>query len=306
MYQVVAAPVLQKYGFDIATDNSSLLLLVLATVLIAAGGYILNDYFDVKIDEINKPEKLIIGRTFSKKQAMRLYQFFSIAGILMGLLLAWNLKSLSLGFIFIVVPGSLWFYSASYKRQFLIGNLLVSFLAALVVIVVAVVKIDILKLEYGNLVLETPIPGELYGWMGGFALFSFLTTWIREIVKDMEDQPGDAELECRTMPIVWGIRKTKFFVLALVFVTISLLLICNRLYINFESDLSLKYIVLLIVIPLLVAGGLVFTASSQQAFHQTATFLKIIMLSGVMYSFVFYYLMAKTYDFSLFDMLIVK
>ncbi len=306
MRQVVLLPILQKYGFEIARDHTYLILLIIATVFIAAGGYVLNDYFDVKIDAINRPKKLIVGKDISKRTAMLLHQILTGVGTLTGLVLAYSTRSFTLAFIFIVVPGLLWFYSASYKRQFLTGNLIVSFVAALTVLVVAIAELAVLKKEFGGLVYETPIPAEFYGWMGGFAIFSFLTTWIREIIKDMEDEHGDREMECRTMPIKWGLKKTKIFVYFLIVVTISALLFADYFLIDFEGSLTLRFVLVGLALPLIILIYLISVAKTPYQFHQASTLVKFIMLVGVLYSLVFYYLMAKTYGFSLFDLFMVK
>lgn len=306
MRQVVLLPILQKYGFEIARDHTYLILLIIATVFIAAGGYVLNDYFDAKIDAINRPGRLIVGKDISKRTAMLLHQILTGIGVLTGLVLAYMTRSFTLAFIFIVVPGLLWFYSASYKRQFLTGNLIVSFLAALTVLIVAIAELAVLQKEFGGLVYETPIPAEFYGWMGGFAIFSFLTTWIREVIKDMEDEHGDREMECRTMPIKWGLKKTKIFVYFLIVVTISALLFADYFLIDFEGSLTLRFILIGLVLPFILLICLISVAKTSYQFHHASTLVKFIMLVGVLYSLVFYYLMAKTYGFSLFDLFMVK
>ncbi len=306
MRQVILLPILQKYGFEIARDHTYLILLIIATVFIAAGGYVLNDYFDVKIDAINRPGRLIVGKDISKRTAMLLHQILTGIGVLTGLVLAYMTRSFTLAFIFIVVPGLLWFYSASYKRQFLTGNLIVSFVAALTVLVVAIAELAVLQKEFGGLVYETPIPAEFYGWMGGFAIFSFLTTWIREVIKDMEDEHGDREMECRTMPIKWGFKKTKIFVYFLIVVTISALLFADYYLIDFEGSLTLRFILVGLVLPFILLICLISVAKTSYQFHQASTLVKFIMLVGVLYSLIFYYLMAKTYGFSLFDLFMVK
>jgi len=306
MRQVVLMPILQKYGFDYSTVNLQLLLLIIATVCIAAGGYVLNDYFDVKIDAINRPEKLIVNRHISKRNAMIFYQLTTATGIVAGLILAFLLRSFTLTFIFFVVPGLLWFYSSVYKRQFLIGNLIVSFSAALTVLVVAISELAFLQREYGNLIFETPVPGQIYLWIGGFSFFSFLVSWIREIVKDMEDIEGDRELECRTMPVKWGVAKTKWLVYFLIILTSILLLVTNILIVDFQGSLTLRYIIFGLIIPLTVALLFLVRAKIPADFHRISTLLKFVMLTGVMYSFIFYYLMAKTYNLPIFDLFIVK
>lgn len=306
MRQVILMPILQKYGFEISQNNTPIILLILATVFIAAGGYVLNDYFDIRIDKINRPEKLIVTNEISKRTAMLLHQILTGIGIAAGLLLAYYTRSFTLAFIFIVIPGLLWFYSASYKRQFLTGNLTVAFLAAMAVLVVAITEVAVLRKEYANLIFETPIPGQFYGWLGGFALFSFLTTWIREIIKDIQDEAGDREMECRTMPIKWGLKRTKTFLYLLIAVTIMALYAANAMYIEFAGNMTLNYITFGLVLPFLTLAYLIYVAKLPKEFQQAATMAKFIMLIGVLYGFIFYFLMAKTYGISLFNLFVIK
>jgi 4-hydroxybenzoate polyprenyltransferase len=306
MRQVVLAPILQTFGFEDSFDNGILGLLIVATTLIAAGGYVLNDYFDIKIDAINKPEKQIVSKHITRQTAMLLHQILTGLGILCGLVLAYYVHSFTLGFIFIVVPGLLWFYSASYKRQFIIGNLVISFLAAISILVVGITQLAILQKEFGKLIFETPIPQQFYGWIGGFALFSFLCTWIREIIKDMEDEKGDREMECHTMPIKWGIKRTKLFLYGLIIVTMVALLLLNEFFIHFEGTMTIRYLFFGLMLPFSALIYLIFMAKTPPDFHQTSFLCKVIMLLGILYSFIFYYLQAKTFGISLFNLFILK
>ncbi len=305
MSEVVLSPILQTYGFSSTTDNM-LILLILATVLIAAAGYVLNDYFDIKIDNINKPEKLIVGKYFSRHSVMIMHQILTGTGVACGLLLAYFARSISLGFIFIIVPGLLWFYSASYKRQFIIGNIVVAFVAALTILIVGVSQLAFLTKLYGNLIYETPIPSQIYGWLGGFAIFAFITTLIREIIKDIQDEKGDREMECRTIVIKLGIKKTKLVLYFLILLTILLLIIFDTVFINFKGTLSIRYIGFGLILPLLILGYFIFTARNSVDYKNASNLSKVIMLIGVLYSFIFYYMQAKTYGISLFNLFIVK
>ena len=152
MQKVVIVPILQTFGFQTSIDNTLLFLLIVSTVLIAAGGYVLNDYFDIKIDAINRPEKQIVGTIIQRRTAMLMHQILSGLGIFAGLLLAFFTKSFTLGFIFIIIPGLLWFYSASYKRQFIVGNVVISFITSASVLVVGLTQIAELQTEYGKLI----------------------------------------------------------------------------------------------------------------------------------------------------------
>lgn len=306
MRQVVLIPILQIYGFDASMETGMLSLLITATVFIAAGGYVLNDYFDIKIDAINKLNRQVVGNAISRQKAMLLHQILTGIGVCCGLLLAYFARSFTLTFIFIVVPGLLWFYSASYKRQFLIGNLVVSFIVAITVLTVGITQLAFLQKEYGELIFETPIPRQFYGWIGGFALFSFLCTWIREIIKDFEDEKGDREMECRTMPIKWGKNKTKLFLYGLIAITVSFLFLINALFIHFDGTLTLRYLIFGLALPFAILCYLVYIAKTPKEFHQASTLCKFIMLSGVLYSFAFYYLQAKAHGISLFNLFIVQ
>jgi len=306
MYFSVIQPIMQIHGFEnVHQNNIFFWLLVCASTFICGGGYVLNDYFDVKIDNINNPDKLLITNTISKKSAMLIYQIFSGTGLVAGLILAFWLKSFTLGFIFVVSIGLLWFYSASYKRQFLVGNLTVAFLAAIAVLTVAILQIAILHKNYGNLIYETEIPPMIYSYVGGFSAFAFLMTWLREVIKDIEDEAGDREMECRTMPIKWGIGKTKIFIYALIFLIITALFISTKM-ISFNGKLTFRYVLFGTIIPLLVLAFLVFYAKEKKDFHQAATFTKIIMFAGVLYSMIFYFEIAKMFKVPFFNLFFVK
>lgn len=305
MYKCVVLPILQIHGFDIAGRNLEISLLIISTVLIAAGGYVLNDYFDVKIDAINKDGKQIVGNTVTRKTAMTLHNVLTALGVILGLVLTYMAGSLSLGFIFIIVPGLLWFYSASYKRQFLTGNIIIAFISALSILTVAIMELAFLQKTYGNFIFMTSIPSLVYRWIGGFAGFAFLYTWIREVIKDLEDQKGDREMECRTMAIKWGTQKTKIFLYTLIGITIIALFLVNN-FISFHGSLTLRYILFGLVIPLLALAYLIFIAKDSKDYHQASTFAKIIMGIGVLYCFIFYFLLAQQFDIPLFNLFMVK
>ena len=229
-------------------------LLSLSTVCIAAAGYIINDYFDVKIDLINKPERVVIGRYLRRRVAMGVHQVFNVAGCLIGLYLSkWvflvDVLSVSL----------LWFYSAQFKRQPLIGNVIVSLLTALSLIVLAVYyhqNTDMLLI---------------------YALFSFGITLIREIIKDMQDIRGDARFGCRTLPIVWGLRRTKYLLYGLIGAFImALFLITNSLH-----TIRLTVIFLLLLIPIAWLIYRLVLADTRRDFGYLSNLCKLIMLLGI-------------------------
>ena len=287
MEKWVATSILDHAAFGEQMPWYILLLLILATVLIAAGGYVINDYFDVKIDRINRPDAVIVTRTVSKPAAMQLSIWLSGIGIVCGIAIAILLRSWTLGMLFILVPGLLWFYSSSYKRLFMVGNLIIALLAALTPMLVAMVNVAILQLRYESIMPYTTLPHDLYAWLGGFAIFAFLLTWIREIIKDMQDQMGDRELECHSMPVVWGDKWTKVFVTGLIVVTLAIIGHLWWHILPFPTvwtSLSTRYIALGVVIPLLSVVWLLWAAKIPSDYKTCQQVVKLTMLLGMLYS----------------------
>ena len=291
MEKWVATPLLQAARFQELMPWWVMTLLIIGTVFIAAGGYVINDYFDVKIDKINRPDRLIITRHITRDGAMRLFQVFSIIGVAAGMAVAWWAHSWTLAMVFIVIPGLLWFYSASYKRQLLVGNIIVAFVSALVPLLVAIVNADYLHSLYGEALIYTPITGQLYVWLSSFALFAFLMTLVREMVKDIEDIHGDQEMECRTMPIVWGINATKVIATVLLVATTALIGYIAFLVLPFPhtwQSLSTRYIVFGLATPILCAIALLWASKTPLEYHRTQLIIKFVMFMGMLYSFVIY------------------
>lgn len=287
MEKWVAVPLLDRLAFGEQLPWYVLLLIGAAIVLIAAGGYVVNDYFDVKIDRINRPDAVVVTHSVSKPAAMRLSVSLSTAGVVCGLASAWLLRSMTLGILFVMVPGLLWFYSSSYKRLLIIGNLTIALLAGLTPLVIAFANVAQLKLLYASILPYTPLEHDLYAWLGGFGLFAFLLTWIREIIKDLQDQMGDRELECHTLPIVWGETWTKVFVTILIAGTLGLIAWLWYSVLPFPhtwNNLSTRYIALGIVIPLLSVVWLLWSAKISSDYKTCQQVVKFTMLLGMLYS----------------------
>lgn len=240
-------------GLALLTDPQ-LFLLSLSTVCIAAAGYIINDYFDIKIDIVNKPQRVIIGRYLHRRVAMTAHQVLNVVGCLIGLYLShWvfviNVLSVSL----------LWFYSSHFKRQPFIGNLIVSFLTALSLLVLAVYY-----QRNADLLLS-------------YAAFSFSLSLVREIIKDIEDVKGDARFGCRTLPIVWGIRQTKYLLYGLIalFIT-TLFLLADSL-----DNARLGWIFMILLLPTTWLVYRLVKADTKDDFSYLSNLCKLIMLMGV-------------------------
>jgi 4-hydroxybenzoate polyprenyltransferase len=289
MEKWVVVPILDDVAFGEQLPWYILLLIAAATILIAAGGYVINDYFDIKIDRINRPDQLIVTQYISKENAMRLSIGLSGVGMICGLVAAWLLRSSTIAILFAIIPGLLWFYSSSYKRLLIVGNVTIALLSALSPMMIAIANVAQLQLKYSTILPYTTLEHDIYAWVGGFSLFAFLLTWIREIVKDLQDQMGDRELECHSMPIVWGNIVTKIVVTALIVLTTVLIGWFWYSLLPFDhswKSFSTRYIVLAIIIPLWGALWLLWAAKIPSDYRTCQQVLKLTMFLGMLYSFV--------------------
>lgn len=289
MEKWVATPLLQLEQFGKLMPWWILTLLIISVVGIAAGGYVINDYFDVKIDRINRPDNLVVTRIISRDTAMHLFYGLTAVGVIAGTVVAWWAHSWTLLFTYVVIPGLLWFYSASYKRMFLVGNLVVAFASAIVPLLVAIANADYLHHLYQNALAYSPIVGELYVWTGGFAAFAFLLTWVREIVKDIEDIEGDREMECRTLPIVWGDKVAKIIATILLVVIATLIVYMLFAVLPFSHEwksLPTRYVVFGLIVPILCSIVLLWAANSRIEYHRVQTIIKFAMFMGMLFSYV--------------------
>ncbi|HHU34977.1 MAG TPA: UbiA family prenyltransferase [Bacteroidetes bacterium] len=259
------------------------IVLVFSTICIAAGGYIINDYFDIKTDLINKG-KVIVGTSMSRQRAMMWHNIFNVLGVAGGFYVSARSGYVWFGVIFLLISGLLYFYSASYKRQFLIGNLVVAFLTAMVPMLVVIYEWPPLYTFCSIHAVSVPDFSFLFYWVGGFSLFAFLTNLIREIVKDIEDFEGDVAYGRNTLPIVLGVKSSKVVVSALAAVTIVLLYL---VWFSFVRDwVTLVYLSLTVAGPLAFLAIFIHKSNEKRHFRFAGGFMKAIMLAGLLYSVV--------------------
>jgi 4-hydroxybenzoate polyprenyltransferase len=231
-----------------------LLVLSVSTTLIAAGGYIINDYYDIKIDLVNKPERVVIGKGITRRYAILYHSVLSISGVLLGFLLNWRIAIINFFCVFL-----LWWYSNELKRHPLIGNLVVALMTG-----IAVMMVDSIYLT-GNIFIVI------------YATFAFFMTLIREIIKDMEDLKGDHTFGCKTLPIVWGFRKTKFLIYGIMLVFSIIVLWLNFYY----TKLPEYYFMIFLFPPLVILLIRLIRADTKKDFAWLSGFCKIIMLLGI-------------------------
>lgn len=235
--------------------DPKLFILSLSTVMIAAGGYIINDYYDIKIDLINKPQRVVIGKSITRRYAILFHTLLSFAGVILGFLLSWKIAAVN--FVSVTV---LWWYSNSLKRQPFIGNFVVALLTG-----IAIWLVDSLY-KTGHMLIIS------------YASFAFFITLMREIIKDMEDLKGDQTFGCQTLPIVWGMRRTK----NLIYAILTLFLVTIMLINYYFQNLPVHYFLLFLFAPMLWFLARLIGADTKKDFAWLSRFCKIILLLGIL------------------------
>ncbi len=263
------------------------LLFVISTVCIASAGYIINDYFDVRIDRVNKPDKVYIGNYISRRAAIILHWTLTTIGLLLGGYICYFYNITALWSVFVFISATLWFYSTTYKHQFLIGNLLISLLVALVPLFLGFIEIVLINKNYQTILANSNMSiNPVAYWVVTFSVFAFFITLIREIIKDMADIDGDNAYYSKTIPIILGVKKTKWLVVFLYLIVLYLLLYLQFKYL--KDKISLFYILLMLLPPILYSAFKVLTAKAREDFLIASRWNKIASLIGILFILVFY------------------
>lgn len=275
----VVAPVLEYNGEGPSLSWPSFFLLSLSTVLIAAAGNIINDYFDINIDIINKPEKMVLDKIINRRWAMAWHTIFNMAGVSIGFIVAWQIGQIYLGLTQVICSLILWFYSTSFKRQILIGNVLISLLTALAVVVVGFYEKQIYESFEA---IMSPAGRKLIQIIGVYALFAFVISLVREIVKDLEDMIGDAKDGCRTIPIVWGVAAAKRICYMLL-LALQVLIVAVEIRIGFIGWWpAIIYLVVFVQAPAYYIYTLLKKAHLPEHYHRVSSLVKWLMLTGIL------------------------
>jgi 4-hydroxybenzoate polyprenyltransferase len=258
--------------------------LSLSSVLIAAAGYIINDYFDLNIDRVNKPDKLVVEKHIKRRSTIIWHWILSGLGILLGGLVSWKLHNLIILFSHIACVGLLWFYSTSFKKKLLVGNIIISLLTAWVILILYVCEFRL------NIFLDPAhrrVLSRIFKFAVLYAGFAFIISLIREVVKDIEDREGDLTYHCRTMPIVWGINVSKVFAGTWLVVLTASLIVVQFYILQYSWWWIVLYCAGLIILPLLFILRNLYTASTIADYHRLSTRIKLVMLAGI-FSMIFF------------------
>lgn len=251
-------------------------LLVLSTVLIAAGGYVINNILDQKTDAVNKPNTVIIGKTISETNAYTLYMVLTVAGVAIGFYLSNVILKPSFTAIFILIAATLYMYATSFKQILIVGNILVALLLSCSVIIIGI--FDLLPaIDAGNQQQMKMV----FSILLDYAIFTFFINMLREITKDIEDVDGDYNQGMRTLPIVIGKSRTAKIVFGLSFVPILFLLYYINSYLLNLIHTTI-YLLLFVVGPLFYFTVKVWSAQTKKEFHTLSLLLKWIMFFGIL------------------------
>ena len=267
-----------------AADTRHFIFLVLASLFIAAAGYIINDYFDINIDEVNKPQKMVVDKWINRRWAIAMHFMFNTLGLVCSILAFPFLQKWYLILANILCMVLLWFYSTNFKRQLLTGNVVISLLTAWTILIVFFSKVDFAS-AFGA---GTMSHGKLFKIAVLYAAFAFIISLIREALKDMEDLQGDAQYKCKTMPIVWGLQATKVYVAVWLVVLIALLVAVIAYVLQYQWWLAVAYIIPAIIFPLILILIKLKKSMTSADFHQLSSLTKLVMFTGIL-SMVFYY-----------------
>ncbi|MFT4697453.1 MAG: 4-hydroxybenzoate polyprenyltransferase [Flavobacteriaceae bacterium] len=275
MQYLVKYSLFHPFGVSTTLSNFEFILLVIATVCIAAGGNIINDINDVSIDLINKPHKVFVGKSISEKIAHTLYLILTIIGVGLGFYLSNSLGKPGFAAIFIIISALLYIYATYLKSILLIGNIVISFLVSLSIIIVA-----LFDLMPSTTLSNQSMQSIVFRIVLEYAFFAFLINFIREIVKDIQDIDGDKNGDINSLPITIGRKRAGFIVFGLGILTVLIVLLYMYTHL-YNIQLAMLYFLFFIVAPLLYFCIKSWTAETKKELAFLSGLLKLIMFFGI-------------------------
>jgi 4-hydroxybenzoate polyprenyltransferase len=269
-----------EYASGPLLSTNDFILLLLSSVAIAAGGYIINDYFDMNIDNVNKPHKLVIGKFISRRWAMLFHMLLSLIGLFLTAVVALHLNNIMLLVFNFVSVVLLLFYSTTFKKRLLVGNVIISLLTAWVVGVLFIAEIKFY--DVGYMLKNITVIERLYKFTLIYASFAFIVSLVREVVKDLEDIIGDKKYGCTTMPIIWGVNASKIYTAIWLVVLIGILgAIFFYTIINTWNSLIPVLVIVLLSFLIFILFQLK-KASTSKDFGKISSQVKVLMLIGIL------------------------
>lgn len=266
----------EPFGISTSLTPFNFFLLIMATLCIAAAGNIINDIYDVETDFINKPNKIIVGKTISEKTAYNLFISLNVIGVGIGFYLSHAIGKSELFALFVIISALLYVYASYLKQTFLIGNIVISILVALSILIVG-----IFELIPAMTIQNQGIQLVFFKILFDYAIFAFLINFIREISKDVADIDGDYKSGMNTLPIVFGRERTSKILFILSFIPLGAVIyyVINNLY---TKPVAVIYFLVFIIAPLIYLLILIFNAKTKKDFITISNILKLVMLFGIL------------------------
>ena len=276
---------LEPFGVNTSLDTLGITLLILASLCIAAAGNIINDIYDVETDLVNKPNKVIIDKSISEKTAYNLFIAFNITGVGIGFYLSHLVGKSAFFSVFVIISVLLYIYATYLKRTLLIGNIIISILVSLSIIIVGLFELlpvitpqnQATQLTFFNIIFD-------------YAVFAFVITLLREITKDLEDIDGDYKAGMNTLPIAIGRERASKVLFALSLIPIAMVsyYVINYLY---KSQIAVGYFLLFIIGPLVYVSVKLFSAKVKKEYHHISLILKLSMFFGMLSLLLYKYIL---------------
>ncbi|QDO95130.1 prenyltransferase [Formosa sediminum] len=279
---IILVQILIKYALfpvfyvDTALNNWQFILLVLATLCLASAGNIINDIYDIETDTINKPNQIIIGKYISEKTAYTLFITLNITGVLIGFYLSHAVGKSGFFALFVIISVLLYLYATYIKSTCLAGNIVISALVALSLVIVGLFDL-IPVMTFENQDSQRAVLKLVLAYAG----MAFILNFIREIIKDIEDIDGDYASGMRTLPIVIGRNRTSKIAFILSFIPLGILVYYVIMFV-YNIPLEVGYFTILIIGPLLYISIELFSAKTKKDHRKISNALKLVMLTGVL------------------------
>lgn len=267
---------LKPFNVEITLNDFGFALLVIATLCIAAAGNIINDIYDVETDLINKPNKVIISKTISEKTGLTYFIIFSVIGVGLGFYLSNLIGRNGFSAMFVIISVLLYIYATYLKQTFLIGNIVVSALVGISIIIIGLFELlpaITIQNQQSQLVL--------FSILLDYALFAFMINLLREIIKDIQDTDGDHKLEMQTLPIVVGRERATKVVFGLSLISLFAIVYYVITYL-YKQPIAVGYFIIFIIAPLFYFTIKVFNVETKKELQILSNLLKLIMLTGIL------------------------
>lgn len=283
MRYFVIRPILAINDFQLQLSDLHFTALVFAVCCLISGGYVINDYFDTKVDRIAGIKDVVVGKYISRRAAITLHSVLNFLAVSIAFYLSWSVGIWKIGILFLLVSGVLWFYSSCYKKYFIVGNLIVGILASLIPLSSLIFEIPLLNQKYADILILTDSNFiYLFRWVLGFSYFAFLNTLMYEVNKDLYTLEGDRENGIYTFPVKLGVKNVKRMISGLALISILSLVV---LYFTVFADSLLLggYILLFLIIPY---GVYIFSViGSRQNRRFQLRLIRLLMVLCMSFSF---------------------